>query len=72
MQSRTVMILGGGIGGIIAANELRKRLPRDHRVVLIERNPDHAFAPSFLWLMVGQRRPAQIRRPLATLLRSRI
>jgi sulfide:quinone oxidoreductase len=48
MPSKTVVILGGGVGGMIAANQLRKRLAPDHRVVLVERNADHAFAPSFL------------------------
>jgi sulfide:quinone oxidoreductase len=66
---RTIAILGGGIGGIVAANELRRRIAREHRIVLIERNADHAFAPSFLWLMTGAREPAQLRRPLAALLR---
>jgi sulfide:quinone oxidoreductase len=37
--------------------------------VLIERNSEHAFAPSFLWLMTGDRTPGQIRRPLTQLLR---
>lgn len=69
MPSKTVVILGGGIGGMIAANQLRRRLTPDHRVVLVERNREHAFAPSFLWLMTGDRKPEQICRPLATLLR---
>jgi sulfide:quinone oxidoreductase len=34
----------------------------------VERNAEHAFAPSFLWLMTGERRPEDIRRPLAKLL----
>lgn len=68
MQS-TVVVLGGGIGGLVAANEIRRRLPSAHRVVLVERNAQHAFAPSFLWLMTGDRAPDQIRRPLAALLR---
>jgi len=29
------VILGGGIGGMIAANELRARLTKEHRIVLI-------------------------------------
>jgi sulfide:quinone oxidoreductase len=69
MQSRSVVILGGGIGGIIAANELRRKLGGQHRVVLVERNAQHAFAPSFLWLMTGDRETAQVCRPLAALLR---
>jgi len=69
MASKMVVILGGGVGGMIAANELRRRLPPEHRVVLIERNAEHAFAPSFLWLMTGDRKPDQVRRPLSNLLR---
>jgi sulfide:quinone oxidoreductase len=69
MAAKTVVILGGGIGGMIAANELRARLPKEHRIVLIERNTDHTFAPSFLWVMTGDRKPEQVRRPLAALLR---
>lgn len=69
MPSKTIVILGGGIGGMMAANELRRRLPGDHRVVLVERNAHHAFAPSFLWLMTGDREPEQVRRPLTHLLR---
>ena len=68
MASKTVVILGGGIGGIVAANDLRRKLPAEHRVVLVERNAEHAFAPSFLWLMTGDRRPEDIRQPLAKLL----
>ena len=64
MTAKTIVVLGGGVGGIVAANHLRGRLASEHRVVLVERNAEHAFAPSFLWLMTGGRRPEQIRRPL--------
>jgi sulfide:quinone oxidoreductase len=65
----TVLVLGGGIGGATAANALRARLSRRHRIVVVDRDADQVFAPSLLWLMVGQRRPAAISRPLAKLLR---
>jgi sulfide:quinone oxidoreductase len=66
-MSKTILILGGGIGGVVAASRLRKRLSRTHRVVLIEREARHLFAPSLLWLMVGRRTAAQISRPVARL-----
>jgi len=47
MESKTILILGGGIGGIVTANRLRQYLPRQHRIVLVERNEQHAFAPRF-------------------------
>lgn len=68
-ESKTIIVAGGGIGGIVAANEIRRRLAAEHRVVLVEKNPVHAFAPSFLWLMVGDRQADTICRPLSSLLR---
>ncbi|HBG74756.1 MAG: hypothetical protein A2X25_12025 [Chloroflexi bacterium GWB2_49_20] len=67
MSGKTVLILGGGIGGLVSANELRRLLPSEHRIVLVEKNLRHAFAPSFLWLMTGDRRPEQITRDVRQL-----
>ncbi|HEX9625882.1 MAG TPA: NAD(P)-binding protein [Acidiferrobacterales bacterium] len=38
MSAKTVLILGAGVGGIVAATRLRKRLSRAHRVVLADRD----------------------------------
>lgn len=70
MKNKTIVILGGGVGGIVAANELRHKLPHEHKVVLVERNTEHAFAPSFLWLMTGDRKADKITKPIRTLVRS--
>ncbi len=59
-----MVVLGGGVGGLVAARELRRRLSREHRVVLVERQLRHVFSPSLLWLMVGARRPEQITRDI--------
>lgn len=69
MTGQTIVILGGGVGGLVAANELRRLLSPQHRVVLVEKDLRHTFAPSFLWVMVGNRRPEQIARDLRTLAR---
>jgi sulfide:quinone oxidoreductase len=58
------VVLGGGTGGLVAARELRRRLPTSHRVVLLDRSAHHTHQPSLLWQMVGQRRADQFRRPL--------
>ncbi len=64
---KTILVLGGGVGGLVSAVELRKRLPAHHRVVLIDRERDHLFQPSLLWLMTGVRKAKKIARPLASL-----
>ena len=72
VAAKTVLILGGGIGGIATARALRRRLPRAHRIVLVNREREHVFAPSLLWLMVGQRTAESIGRPLGRLERKGI
>jgi sulfide:quinone oxidoreductase len=62
--ARRTVVLGGGIGGLVAARELRQRLPSDHRVVLVDRAAEHVYQPSLLWQMVGERRQSQFTRPL--------
>jgi sulfide:quinone oxidoreductase len=62
-MSRTVVVLGAGLGGMVAAQTLRRLLPRSNRVVLVEREARHVFPPSLLWLMVGQRSADAISRP---------
>jgi sulfide:quinone oxidoreductase len=70
MSAKTTVVLGGGVGGLVAANALRRLLPAHHRVMLIERDQYHSFAPSFLWVMTGARNPEQIQRPVASLVAS--
>jgi sulfide:quinone oxidoreductase len=69
MTAKQIVILGGGVGGLVTANALRRRLPAGHRVTLVEKSQRHAFAPSFLWLMTGARRADRITADLATLVR---
>ena len=57
MAGKTVLVLGGGVGGTVAANRLRARLAQDDRVVVVDKSRDQLFAPSLLWLLVGARQP---------------
>ena len=68
-MSRTVLVLGAGIGGIVAAETLRRLLPASDRVIAVDRAGQHSFPPSLLWLMVGERSPEDFSRPLDRLLR---
>jgi sulfide:quinone oxidoreductase len=68
-MSRTALVLGAGLGGMVAAQTLRRLLPREHRVVLVERAERHVFPPSLLWLMVGARSAEAISRPCSDAVR---
>ncbi len=66
-MDRRIVILGGGMGGLVVANRLGKALPRDNDIVLVDREKNHLFNPSLLWLMVGDRNREQIQKPLSQL-----
>jgi sulfide:quinone oxidoreductase len=56
-----VVIIGAGLGGIPAAFDLRKHLPKAHRVTLIGERPYFEFTPSNPWVVVGWRKPEDTR-----------
>lgn len=64
-MGHTTLILGAGLGGISAAQALRKALPRDDRVVLVDRAEQHLFQSSLPWVLAGSRGVSRISRPLA-------
>jgi sulfide:quinone oxidoreductase len=64
-MGRTAIVLGAGLGGISAAQSLRKALPHDDRVVLVDRAGDHVYQASLPWVLAGSRDLAQISRPAA-------
>lgn len=67
MTGKTIVVLGGGVGGLVAANRLRKLLRREHRIVLVDRNVWHSFAPAFTSVMLGQKTSERISRDLRRL-----
>ena len=71
-MGKTILILGAGVGGLVTANALRAKLPKEHRVVVVDRESTFVFSPSLLWLMTGARTAANISRPLARLERKGI
>jgi sulfide:quinone oxidoreductase len=72
MAGKTIVILGGGVGGLVASIELRKKLGREHRIVLVDKETRHVFAPSFTWVMLGWRAPDRVLRDLSLLRRKGI
>jgi sulfide:quinone oxidoreductase len=67
-----VVIVGGGTGGTVLANDLADRLEPeldagDIRVTLVNDDPDHVYKPVWLYVPFGQREPADGRRRLGEL-----
>jgi sulfide:quinone oxidoreductase len=56
-----IIVIGAGLGGVPAAFELRKQLPKAHRVTLIGARPYFEFTPSNPWIAVGWRSREQTR-----------
>ncbi len=55
-----VVVLGAGIGGVPAAYDLRKELPREHDVTLVNAGENFYFTPSNPWVAVGWSQPEKI------------
>ena len=68
MRGKTILILGGGVGGIVTANALRESLASEHRIVVVDKRAEYIFTPSLLWVMTGWRQPDQITKDLRHML----
>ncbi|HPH66766.1 MAG TPA: FAD-dependent oxidoreductase [Kofleriaceae bacterium] len=60
-----VVVLGAGISGHTAAMILRRKLGRDHEVVVVTPNRQWNWIPSNIWVGVGRMTAAQVTFPLA-------
>lgn len=70
MTNKTILILGGGWGGLTAAHALKAMLPADYRIAVIEKRKSFIFYPSFIRAIIGEKQDAKhIERSLKTLLR---
>lgn len=49
-----VLILGGGFGGVVAAESLAKRLEGDHEITLVSRSRTFLFYPALVRFAFGQ------------------
>ncbi len=63
-----VVILGGGTGGTIVANQMARQLGPELRagtvtITVISDSPDHVYQPLFLYLAFDQVVPADARKP---------
>lgn len=62
-----IVIAGGGIGGIVVANELKNKAQDRVDVTVIDRKPRFQFPPSFPWVALGARVSGQVEKDLGLL-----
>lgn len=62
-----ILILGGGFGGLAAAHELRRRLPQEHTVAVVDRRQRFFVGYAKLWDLAGLRPLEEGSRPLERL-----
>jgi sulfide:quinone oxidoreductase len=54
-RTKNILILGAGFGGLASANLLRKNLPREHQITIIDKNPYFMMGLVNLWVLSGTR-----------------
>jgi sulfide:quinone oxidoreductase len=66
-----VLVLGGGFGGLVAAEALARRLGPAHQIILVSRDWDFIFYPALVRVAFGRCAPADIHYDLRLALSSR-
>ncbi len=77
MATKDIIVVGGGIGGTMTANNLVAKLYPEVRagkvrVSLISNNPWHYYKPAFMYVAFGMFYKNELRRPLNSLLRPEV
>ena len=67
MRPINVIILGGGFGGLAAANELRENIPQDVRITIIDKKDWFMMDLVKLWIINGTREFELSKRPLESI-----
>ena len=62
-----IVVLGAGISGHVAASHLRRKLSKDHEVVVVSPNANYQWIPSNIWVGIGRIKSEKILFPLAPL-----
>ena len=64
MTRKRIVILGGGTGGTMTANRLRRRFDRDEAEIhVVDRDDTHVYQPGLLFVPFGLAQVGEIVRP---------
>ena len=64
-----IVVLGGGVGGTVAANLVSRRVKDAAHVTVVDATGTHVYQPGFLYVAVGEEKPAHLQHPEKNLLR---
>ena len=53
-MGRQIVILGGGTGGTLIANRLRRQLADDDVITVVDRDDQHLYQPGLLFVPFGK------------------
>jgi sulfide:quinone oxidoreductase len=59
-----IVILGAGISGHTAAAHLRRKLGKEHEVLVVSPNRNYQWVPSNIWVGIGRMKSKQLIFPL--------
>src|SRR5690606_6473601 len=62
-----IVVLGAGIAGHTAAAQLRRKLSKDHEVLVVSPNRNYQWVPSNIWVGIGRMQPKDVIFPLEPL-----
>ena len=63
MSGRRVVVLGGGTGGTMVANRLRRRLSDEAEIHVVDRDDHHVYQPGLLFVPFGLAHVDELVRP---------
>ena len=67
-----VVVLGGGVGGTLAANLLDRELGNDVHVTVVDPTGMHDYQPGYLYVALGEAKGHWLTREERTLLRGSV
>ncbi len=70
---KRVLVLGGGVGGTLAANLIARKLKREiaagqAKVTVVDATGSHAYQPGYMYIAMGHEKPQKLVRPEKSLL----
>jgi sulfide:quinone oxidoreductase len=69
-MARQIVVLGGGTGGTLIANRLRRRVADDDLTTVVDRDGQHVYQPGLLFVPFGRVLADRLTRPRARQLQS--